>query len=812
MNLTVYNGSVYSFNPHNTQEIAVETSGTSAENFTGGVRVNIVPKDGGNSFSGSFSFTYSNRNLQSSNLTDKLRGRGLVATPSLKQSYEVGGSLGGPIKKDKLWFFTAHRKWLAARFIPGNFYNKTQGTLFYTPDLNRPAFTNDFYQDHSLRLTWQLSAKDKVAVSYSGQDNCNCPIDNLGGGATRIAPEAAGLHYYQPNWFATVTWSRPATNRLLLEGGASTTISAINSKPLPEVGPSDIAVTDLAINTRYNARANNIGNTCCYSTNAISHQFTERFAVSYITGSHGFKTGVSVSGFTFRHNATNAINQIHGARAYTVRNGVPTQVTIFATPFGRVGNTTTVGIFAQDQWTVRRLTLNLGVRYDSFNAWAPAQAFPAGLFVPARDLPEVRDVPDWKNLNPRLGVAYDLFGIGRTALKAALGRYVIGTSQNSNFPLSTPITNQAASANRTWNDLNGNQVPDCVLDARIPEGNGECGALSDRTFGQVSEGNTRYAHDALTGLNDSQSYNWQGSISLQHELRPGIAVSIGYFRTWFGNFLATDNLALTPANFDRYCVTAPVDSRLPGGGGQQVCGLYDIQPTVFGQVDNLVTQTSNYGTQREVYSGIDALLNARFGQGGQFSGGLSTAQTVTDTCDLNNLPQVQPLNVGGQATSTTVLTPRLPGFCRISRPWAAATQVKFLVVYPLPWNLRTSAIYQNVPGIPITASYVANNAQIAPLLGRNLGACRGSATCNATATIELIPTNTVFEDRIQQVDLRFARTFRVGKVRMEGNLDIYNLFNASPILSMNTRFGPEWLNAQEILAGRLIRFGAQINF
>jgi hypothetical protein len=316
----------------------------------------------------------------------------------------------------------------------------------------------------------------------------------------------------------------------------------------------------------------------------------------------------------------------------------------------------------------------------------------------------------------------------------------------------------------------------------------------------------------LTGLNDSQSYNWQGSISLQHELRPGIAVSIGYFRTWFGNFLATDNLALTPANFDRYCVTAPVDSRLPGGGGQQVCGLYDIQPTVFGQVDNLVTQTSNYGTQREVYSGIDALLNARFGQGGQFSGGLSTAQTVTDTCDLNNLPQVQPLNVGGQATSTTVLTPRLPGFCRISRPWAAATQVKFLVVYPLPWNLRTSAIYQNVPGIPITASYVANNAQIAPLLGRNLGACRGSATCNATATIELIPTNTVFEDRIQQVDLRFARTFRVGKVRMEGNLDIYNLFNASPILSMNTRFGPEWLNAQEILAGRLIRFGAQINF
>lgn len=77
---------------------------------------------------------------------------------------------------------------------------------------------------------------------------------------------------------------------------------------------------------------------------------------------------------------------------------------------------------------------------------------------------------------------------------------------------------------------------------------------------------------------------------------------------------------------------------------------------------------------------------------------------------------------------------------------------------------------------------------------------------------ELIPANTVFEDRIQQVDLRFARIFRIGKVRIEGNFDVYNLFNASPILSMITRFGPEWLNAQEILAGRLVRFGAQINF
>jgi hypothetical protein len=139
-----------------------------------------------------------------------------------------------------------------------------------------------------------------------------------------------------------------------------------------------------------------------------------------------------------------------------------------------------------------------------------------------------------------------------------------------------------------------------------------------------------------------------------------------------------------------------------------------------------------------------------------------------------------------------------------------------LAVYPLPWGIQTSAIYQNGPGIPITASYVATNAEILPSLGRNLGSCRGAATCNGTVTVDLIPPSTIFEPRLQQVDLRFSRMFRLGGTRrLRGGLDVYNILNASNVLNMNTTYSPPggvWQDVTQILGGRLVRLGAQFDF
>jgi hypothetical protein len=202
------------------------------------------------------------------------------------------------------------------------------------------------------------------------------------------------------------------------------------------------------------------------------------------------------------------------------------------------------------------------------------------------------------------------------------------------------------------------------------------------------------------------------------------------------------------------------------------------------------------GQLSRVYNGFDLTTNARFGRGGQLSGGLSLGRTVSDNCLVVDSPQ-----------------DARPGFCKVTPPWSAGSQLKFLVVYPLPWDISTSVIYQNNPGIPITASYVVNNAAIAPSLGRNLSDCGTAATCNANRTVELIPPMSMFEPRLQQVDLRLSRVFRLGGNRtLKPNLDIYNLLNASNVINENVTYGPAWRDAVQILSGRLLRIGAQFDF
>jgi hypothetical protein len=281
-------------------------------------------------------------------------------------------------------------------------------------------------------------------------------------------------------------------------------------------------------------------------------------------------------------------------------------------------------------------------------------------------------------------------------------------------------------------------------------------------------------------------------------------VTVGYFRAWYGNLTAItpqggvaapflDNERVTPADFDPYCITPPVDPRLPGGGGNQICGFYDIKPEKFGQTFNLTTKASDYGKATQIYNGVDVNLKARFGEGGVLQGGVSTGSMVTDRCFVVDSPQELYQ-------------------CRVSPPWSAATNVKFLVVYPLPWDFQASAVYQNLPGIPIQATYTARNAEIVPTLGRDLGSCRGAAVCNGTTTLELIAPQTVFEDRRHRTDLRFSRTFRVGQVRIDGELDVYNVFNANDVLAMITAYDAAWQNVNEILAGRFLKFGARVRF
>ena len=802
---------VFIYNQLTFAEVVVETSGVGADRETGGMQVNLIQRDGGNTFSGGTTFSYAGSSLESSNIGDDLLARNLRPNQvgGLKKYYDFAMALGGPIKRDKVWFFASFRSGDNQQLQQGNYPNAKQGTLFYAPDESKEAHTDQWSKDHTVRLTWQVSQKHKLVLAASAQPNCNCYFNLLAPtGGIPWAPEVSAQHRYNPQVNGNLAWRSPLTDRLLFETTAAYLTVNQQTKRQETTG-LDVMVTDVGTNYRYGSRALNLGTTGSYIYVPRS-QVQPGFTMSYVTGSHVFKTGVLLRWFHTGDASRNTDpNQINQGKDYTFRNGVPTNVRIWAVPYAWEEDGRDHSAFVQDQWTIRRATMNLGVRYNDTATSLPEVRLAAGFFVPERILPKVENRPHWRNLNPRVGVAYDLFGTGRTAVKASLGRYNPALRSTTTNP---PAAGIAPNTNRTWNDTNTNFVPDC--DLRNPNANGECGAWSDRTFGQniipIKE-----AQDAIEGFNKQGGLlagggvNWQASASLQHELRPGVGLNVGYFRTWYGGFLTTDNLAVTPADFDPYCITAPTDARL-AMSGKPLCG-YDVKPAKFGLTDSIITQASNFGSRTQVYNGVDVTMTARFLEGAQFSGGLSVGRTVEDSCLTVDYPQDASTGVGSNILRGAADVGN-PGYCRSVPPWASSTQVKFMLIYPLPFDLQTSLIYQNFAGIENTATYTATNAQIAPSLGRNLAQCGTAAVCTGTVTMSLDPPGSSYEPRLQQVDLRLSRTFRLEQYKVRGNVDVANIFNAGNVLNLQRQFGPTYLNALQVMGGRLVKLGVQFDF
>ena len=764
-------------NPAAVEETSITTGANSAETESLGLQINIVPKDGGNGFKFYLNTNFANGSLQGNNLTDDLRARGILNAAKVRKVYEFGTGVGGPIIKDKLWFRTGHYWMQAESTAPGTYFNKTQGTFVYTPDLTRPGYLQSYVRDPaSVRFTWQAAAKHKITFYNTVQSNCYCRLGQQGN-----APEATAEIRLKPATLTQVTWTYPATNRLLFSATEGYMHVNHHGEPIEGVKLTDIPLIELSTNLQYNSRFNSVLSVGDFIQmfEIIDHQ---RFTASYVTGSHAFKVGVDNARYT--QSIARTVDIAPPPVRYTLRFGSPISLQQFLIPLSNAARVRpNLGIYAQDQWSMRRLTLNLGVRFDYFNAYTPEGSDPAGRFGPAQAYPRVNNVPNWRDLSPRLGAAYDLFGNGKTGVKASLSRGV--ELQGTDVAVANhPSSRIQSSTTRTWGDANGNFIPDC--DLKAVTANGECGAMSNSRFG-TSVITSRYAKDVLEGFG-VRGYTWQGSAALQHELRPGMSINVDYFRTSHANFIATDNLAVTPADFDTYCIAAPADARLPGGGANRICGLYDVKPGKFGQVDTLIARQKAYGERSEVFNGLDISINARFGKGGLLRGGVSTGRTIFDNC-------------------TVIDSPEQARFCRTVLPWRAQNQVKVSAIYPLPWDLQASANLQHLAGIPIQASYVATNAEIAPSLGRNLAAGAGGTTL-----VNLLKPNTVFEKRLNQLDVRLTKIFKFGGARVQGMFDIYNLFNASAVTLLNTRYGPTWLQPQLIMGARLFKFGVQLDF
>ena len=805
-------------NASGTAEFAIDVSGVDAQAATGGVRVNFIPRDGGNRFSGTIAGSYSKDSFSSDNYqgTD-VQQRGLVGPNTIKSNGEFNPGVGGPLKKDKLWFFLSAKYVFADNYVAGMFFNENANKpneFRYVRSTNQAILHQD-QQIGQMRYTYQMNQKNKFGVTFDQEAYCGCP----NGVTATTSPDGATDRRFPTQRFVTADWTSPVTNRLLLEASGIHRVERWGNMQLQtgkgdnvdSITPGITSVTDTGNPVTGGTLTYRSGNQFNNSWNWNIHY---RFAASYITGSHNFKVGFNNA---FLHHENTTYTSPTTDYSYNFIGGVPTSLTYRITPRTiKVDVNYDMGLFAQDRWTVGRWTLAGGIRFDAFKNSYPQQSIAPTFLAPNLNVNfDKIDNLSWKDITPKMGATYDLFGNGKTALKFTLNKYLEGMGTTGIGPANVsenpnPILRLAgttALSSRSWTD-NGNFLPECDLQNYQP--NGECGALTGAaTFGTII-GGTQYDQDLLNGWG-KRINNWELTAGVQHELMPRVSLNVQYARRWYGNFRITDDTAVTAADYDRFSVNVPADSRLPNGGGTVTA--FDLTPTANARAPQyLVTLADNYGKQTEVFDGVNVSMQARLQSGLIVQGGFGPGRVVTDDCEVTAaLPEMLHVDLAGNPSRITTNTARPLERCHQNNGWR--TGVSALASYTFPKvDVLVSGTFQNQPGAQI-------NANATTCSGAVTGACTAATTTlgrafsgGATRSINIIPAGEVYIERLNQIDLRFAKLFRFNRTRTSINFDFYNILNSNSVLTENNVYGAAWRQPQSILLPRLFKLSAQFDF
>ena len=779
------------------QEFSYSTNIDSAEAGQPGMRINLVPRDGGNQFHTTVFTKYTRGNWQSNNIDDELAAQGVTAPATTQKQWDFNPSGGGPIKRDALWYYFTYQNIGQDTVQSGSFYDADPLPYRYAPDPSRPGSSQVRSNSIAPRLTWQATKTDKVSGYYERFRQSTPYFYNTQ--IRFLTTSTAGPLSPETTHDATTNgdsggahWTRTQGSRLLYDTTVSGSVrnnyndyrgdagawSARNlSGGLPPVGPTTYVMGEGTTNTLLNVANNSAAN--------LSKSFEIRSSASYVTGSHSIKAG----GSFFRGGYFRPVS-VYGNVVLRLDSGVPSQATL-TLPTNRHDKVDgDSGFYVQDRWTVKRLTANMGLRMDWLQTSVPDQVLPASVWLAEQHF-DGRDVIDWKDLSPRLGIAYDLFGTGKTAVKVAVARFVDGETIGLTGQVN-PMNAIATTDNRTWTD-NG--------DFSIYNANGsvqlnELGPTGNSNFGTPII-STSFDNDVLNGW-FKRGYSWETDVSIQHELLPRMGVTALYYRRNTGNIRVTDDRTITPASYDGpFCVTAPTTDPRLANAGQPVCDLYDIKPQfrATSGTNSFVTFADTLGLKRvDVTSGVELNVNARLPKSAFVSGGASFANRHQNNCDV-------------------VDNPEGVRFCDQNTGYRP--DIKLNGSYTLPLEVRVSATYRALAGPAVAATWAVPNSTIVAALGRNLAACPATGTCRSTKSVSLLEPGSDYISMRQVVDMRFSKLMRVSGSRFQVNADIYNLLNANGVQTINTTFSTtnsNWQNATGVQDPRQFQISAQFDF
>jgi hypothetical protein len=841
----------------NAQEMQILVSGGLGESETGGPSINLVSQSGGNTFRGSVFWNQAGSWSSADNIDDELRAVGITRGPAVINAWDVSGTFGGPFKRDRLWFFANVRSYGTARPREGLFANLNAGDPSkwdYVEDRSVESRDPTSRMVYEGRITAQVTPRNKISGSYHYEKRCDgssvlsqsadgaCRdrgADWVGMGSTffgRTSPES-GTGYLDPFYNVTqVTWSSPLTNKVLLEAGYS------RFHYVPAIfGVSPDGLTDLIRVTEQSQRygvANFIYRGIDTWNNNEAQPHNWRASAAYVTGAHNMKLGYQ-GAYQMSDTTTLANSNLLTYTFNSPGSGplTPTQFTFRIAPWQTRNRTAYNAVYIQDQWTKNRLTLQGALRYD--HAWSFSPAEHQGAPVATRfnpqpiSFPRTVGVAGYDDITPRFGAAYDVFGNGKTALKMNLGKYLQAATNDENYSINNPASDFGAAArfvtstSRQWIDGNGNRIPDCDLMNPLPQNNAAaggdtCGQWNNLNFGNPAPTVTTINPAILEGWG-VRPWDWQFGASVQQEILPRVSVEVGYNRRWWGNYVVTDNLTRNPEDYDYWTINAPRHPELPGGGGYPVT-YTDLKQAKFGQPSrSYVTFETDYGPERTSYwHGIDFTANARLRNGLMFQGGTSTGRGVRDYCEVAaKLPEMFDPVFG---------TRNQPASCHVTEQWATALRGIASYTIPkvdvlisglirstgsnFPNVFATSANAAASNGASLMATYPVPNTAVQQALGRLPSGAVPNP--NGTTTVDLLlPGELYGEDRVTQVDMRFAKILRLGGKRMDIGLDLYNVFNTNDVTIYNGQFGTDgatWNRPTAIVAPRFVRFNVTVDF